>query len=254
MTKRFLTLAYGAVAYLIFFGTFLYLIGFVGNLAPRGIDSPAEGGLGVALLVDLGLVLVFGLQHSIMARPAFKRRWTRFVPEAAERSTYVIASCIALALLMWQWRPLGGSVWELTGTFARTVAWTLFVFGWGLVFVATFLINHFDLFGLRQSWLAFRGRPYSSMRFVQPWLYRRLRHPLYLGFLIAFWAAPVMTVTHLAFAAALTGYMLFAIRLEERDLMAEHAEYGAYRQRVPMLLPRLGRRGDGDLAASGSGA
>lgn len=240
--KKVLTLVYGAIAYLLFFGIFLYFIGFVGNLTPRNIDSPAEGGMLLSIIIDVALIALFAVQHSVMARPGFKRRWTRLVPEAIERSTYVVASSLALGLLMWQWRPLGGIVWQVDHAALRTLLYSVFVFGWVLLFAATFLIDHFDMFGLRQVWLAFRGRPYSKVAFVEPWLYGRLRHPLYLGFIIALWATPVMTVTHLGMAVGLTAYILLGIRLEERDLAVEHLEYPAYRRRVPMLIPRLGGR------------
>jgi protein-S-isoprenylcysteine O-methyltransferase Ste14 len=249
MARRLLVFAYGIVAYLLFFGTFLYLIGFVGNLAPRSVDGPAAGSALLALAIDLGLVALFGLQHSIMARPSFKRRWTRIVPPETERSTFVLATVLALGLLMWQWRPLGGVLWRADHQGLRAVLYGAFAFGWGLVLVATFLINHFDLFGLRQVWLAFQGKPYTPVRFARPWLYRQVRHPLYLGFLIAFWAAPTMTVTHLVLATALTAYILIAIRFEERDLRAVHPEYAVYRKQVPMLVPRPGTR-----RAAGAGA
>jgi protein-S-isoprenylcysteine O-methyltransferase Ste14 len=181
--------------------------------------------------VNLGLVMLFGLQHSIMARPAFKRRWTQIVPREMERSTFVLATVVALGLLMWQWRPLGGVIWQVEDTTARAVLYGAFAFGWGLVLVATFLINHFDLFGLRQVWFALRGKAYAPVRFAKPWLYRQVRHPLYLGFLIAFWCTPVMTVTHLVLAGALTAYILFAIRLEERDLRRIHTRCTGSRYR-----------------------
>jgi protein-S-isoprenylcysteine O-methyltransferase Ste14 len=254
MTRRLLIFTYGTVAYLLFFGTFLYLIGFVGNLTPKAVDSPASGSPLLALIVNLGLVMLFGLQHSIMARPAFKRRWTQIVPREMERSTFVLATVLALGLLMWQWRPLGGVIWRVEDTTARAVLDGAFAFGWGLVLVATFLINHFDLFGLRQVWFALRGKPYAPVRFAKPWLYRQVRHPLYLGFLIAFWCTPVMTVTHLVLAGALTTYILFAIRLEERDLSAAHPEYAVYRKQVPMLIPRLGGAGRDTEELAGSEA
>jgi protein-S-isoprenylcysteine O-methyltransferase Ste14 len=254
MTKRLLIFTYGTVAYLLFFGTFLYLIGFVGNLAPKAVDSPASGSPLVALVVNLGLVMLFGLQHSIMARPAFKRRWTQIVPREMERSTFVLATVLALGLLMWQWRPLGGVIWQVDDAGMRAVLYGAFAFGWGLALLATVLINHFDLFGLRQSWFALRGKPYTPVRFAKPWLYRQVRHPLYLGFLIAFWCTPVMTVTHLVLAGALTAYILFAIRLEERDLSAAHPEYAAYRKQVPMLIPGLGKAGERTEGLAGSEA
>lgn len=254
MTRRLLTFTYGTLAYLLFFGTFLYLIGFVGNLTPKAVDSPASGSALLALAVNIGLVMLFGLQHSIMARPQFKRRWTRIIPREIERSTFVLATVLALGLLMWQWRPLGGVIWQVEDTALKAVLYGVFAFGWGLVLVATFLINHFDLFGLRQVWLALRGTPYTPVRFAKPWLYRQVRHPLYLGFLLAFWATPTMTVTHLVLAGALTAYILMAIRLEERDLSAAHPEYAVYRTRVPMLIPRLGNAGERSETLAGSEA
>jgi protein-S-isoprenylcysteine O-methyltransferase Ste14 len=234
--------AYGAVSYVIFFATFLYAVGFIGNFAvPRTIDGPLEGSFAAALLVDLALLGLFAVQHSLMARPAFKRWLTRAVPAAAERSTYVLASSVALLLLFWQWRPLGGVVWEITSPSGRAVAYGVFALGWATVLVCTFLINHFDLFGLRQSWLALRGRPYTPVRFTMPGPYAVVRHPLYVGWLLAFWGTPTMTVSHLVFAVMTTAYILVAIQLEERDLVAAHPEYVQYRRRVPMLMPRLPR-------------
>jgi methanethiol S-methyltransferase len=254
MTRRLLIFTFGTLAYLLFFGTFLYLIGFVGDLTPKAVDSSASGSALLALVVDIGLVMAFGLQHSVMARPGFKRRWTRIIPREIERSTFVLATVLALGLLMWQWRPLGGVIWQVEDTALKATLYGVFAFGWGLVLVATFLINHFDLFGLRQVWLALRGRPYTPVRFAKPWLYRQVRHPLYLGFLLAFWATPTMTVTHLVLAGTLTTYILMAIRLEERDLSAAHPEYAVYRTRVPMLIPRLGNAGEGSEKLAGSEA
>ena len=237
---RFLILLYGVVSYALFFATFCYAAGFVGNLfVPRSMDSAAIVPLGEALLVNLGLLAAFAVQHSVMARPAFKRWWTQFVPEAAERSTYVLFSSLALIALFCFWQPMGGVVWDLDEPFARGAMHGLFVFGWGLVLVSTFLINHFDLFGLRQVWLHFRGIPYTSLKFGTPGPYRLVRHPLYLGWLFAFWATPTMTVAHLVFALMTTAYILVAIQLEERDLVEALPEYEHYRQRVPMILPRL---------------
>jgi methanethiol S-methyltransferase len=239
---RILTLAYGAVSYLFFFFTFLYAIGFVGNMAvPKSLDSPATDPWQTALAINLGLLSLFAVQHSVMARPAFKRLVSRVIPPALERSTYVLASSLALLLLFWQWRPLGGVVWDVQNEIGRLVLYGGFAFGWGLVLLSTFVINHFDLFGLRQTWRAFRGEPQAGLRFATPVLYRIVRHPLYLGWLFAFWSTPTMTVTHLLFAAVTTAYILIAIQLEERDLMAAHPEYAGYRQLVPMLVPGLPR-------------
>lgn len=241
--KRVLFFVYGCVAYLVFLGTFLYAIAFVGGFGvPRQLDGDVNDPLGVALALDAALLGIFALQHSVMARRGFKQWWTQYVPWTIERSTYVLCASLALLLMFWQWRPLGGVIWSIDNTAARVAIWTLFAAGWCLVLVVTFLINHFDLFGLRQVWLPLIGKPYTKVRLVTPGPYRYVRHPLYVGFLLAFWSAPVMTWAHLVFAVATTGYILVAIQLEERDLVAEHgASYEAYRRRVPMLLP-LGRR------------
>ena len=246
MTKRILYFAYGVSCYAVFFATFLYALAFVGN-CPKipSLDGPRTGSLGLGIAVDAALLGLFALQHSLMARPWFKQKWTRVVPPVLERSTYVLFSSLALILLFWQWRPLGGVVWSVEDPLARGVIWALFGFGWGLVLVATFLINHFDLFGLRQVWLFLRGVPYTRLRFGTPGPYRMVRHPLYVGWLFAFWMAPTMTLAHLLFAIATTGYILIAIRLEEHDLVNEFgASYEAYRRRVPMLIPALGRRAE----------
>jgi len=238
MYKRALVFAYGLGSYALFLATFLYAIGFVGNaFVGHTLDGPASGNLALDLAIDLGLLLAFALQHSVMARPAFKRWWTRYVPEPAERSTYVLASSLALIALFAFWRPLGGEVWNLDGV-AGLVMLGLCAFGWGLVLFSTFLINHFDLFGLRQVWLHLTDVPYRPIGFRTPGPYKLIRHPLYLGWLFAFWATPVMTVTHLVFALATTGYILVAIRFEERDLVAHLGDaYRRYRERVPMLIP-----------------
>jgi methanethiol S-methyltransferase len=234
---------YGVVAYACFFATFLYAVGFVGNfVVPSTIDGTATGSVAGAVLVDVLLLTAFALQHSVMARPAFKRWWTQLVPEPAERSTYVLASSLALLLLFWQWRPIGGVVWQVEQPVGQALLYAIFASGWLTVLVTTFLINHFDLFGLRQVWLHLRGVPYRPLGFVTPGPYRHVRHPLYVGWLLAFWATPTMTATHLLFAVATTAYILIAIRLEERDLLAAHgATYVAYRERVPMLIPRPAR-------------
>jgi methanethiol S-methyltransferase len=248
--RRFAIFLYGTASYLAFLAVFLYAIGFVGNFAvPKSLDSPAEGPWQTALAVDLGLLSLFAIQHSVMARPAFKRMITRLIPAAAERSTYVLASSLALGLLFWKWAPLGGVVWDVPSAAGRIALYAGCAFGWGLVLVTTFVINHFDLFGLRQVWREMRGQPQAKLHFVKPVLYRIVRHPLYVGWLCAFWCTPAMTVTHLLFAAVTTAYILVAIRFEEADLMREHPEYAVYRQEVPMLLPGRPRSDEGSSAA-----
>ena len=235
--KRMMIFLYGAVSYVLFLAVFLYAIGFVGNFGvPKTLDSAVEGDWWQALFVDLGLLSVFAVQPSVMARPWFKKMVTRVIPQAAELSTYVLASSVALGLLFWQWRLLGGSVWELHGAGAVAM-YVSYAFGWGLVLLATVVINHFDLFGLRQVWRNLQGLEQAGLRFTTPWLYRVVRHPLYVGWIAVFWSTPVMTVTHLLFAAMTTAYILVAIQFEERDLMAAHPEYRAYRRQVPMIVP-----------------
>jgi protein-S-isoprenylcysteine O-methyltransferase Ste14 len=237
---RIAPLVYGVVSYLIFLGTFLYAVGFVGELlVPKTIDSGEPARMAESLLVDVLLLGLFAVPHSVMARRRFKDWWTRFVPPPAERSTYVLVSSLLLALLFWQWRPLPAVVWEVTPPAARVVLHAVFWAGWGVVLWSTFLIDHFDLFGLRQVYLHARGKPYKPVGFRAAALYRFVRHPIMLGFLIAFWATPRMTAGHLLFAAATTAYILVALWLEERDLVAQHGEaYREYRRQVGMLLPR----------------
>jgi protein-S-isoprenylcysteine O-methyltransferase Ste14 len=245
MLKRILFFAYGSLSYLIFLGTFLYAVGFIGNFGvPRTLDGPATVPLAVGFAIDAGLLALFAVQHSVMARKWFKDWWTRLVPKPLERSTYVLFSSLALILLFWQWQPLGGVVWSVDDPVGRLVLRLLFAFGWGLVLVSTFLINHFDLFGLRQVWLYLLGRPYTALRFATPGPYRLMRHPLYVGWFFAFWMTPTMTLAHLLFSVATTAYILLAIQFEERDLVREHGEtYESYRRAVPMLIPFARRRG-----------
>jgi len=239
MSKRILFFAYGAICYAIFFGTFLYAIGFIGNFGvPRTLDGLPISSSQTAALIDLGLLGLFAIQHSVMARKWFKDAWTRIVPTPVERSTYVLFSSLALILMFWQWRPIGGVIWSVEDPTLKLVFRVLFAFGFGLVLVSTFLINHFDLFGLRQVWLYLLGRPYTTLRFGTPGPYRLVRHPLYVGWFFAFWMTPTMTVAHLLFAIATTAYILLAIQFEERDLQREHGQlYDQYRRSVPMLIP-----------------
>ena len=243
MFSRITAFLYGVACYLLFLATFLFAIGFIGNAwVPKSIDSSPRAPFGYALLIDVVLLGLFAIQHSVMARQWFKKMWTHIVPAVVERSTYVLFSSVALGLLFWKWEPMGGVIWTAHGGIARAVLYGLYVLGWGIVLYATFLINHFDLFGLRQVWLHLRGVEYTPLKFRTPVLYRYVRHPLYVGWLMVFWSAPVMTVAHLVFAVATTAYILIAIRFEERDLMKLHEEYSEYRRRVPMMVP-VGSRG-----------
>lgn len=236
--KRVFSLAYGFVAYGIFLPTLVYAVCFIGNIAvPKTIDSGLQSPLLVAAAINTVLLGLFAAQHSIMARQGFKRMWTQVIPKHLERPTYVLAASLVLALLLWQWRPIPQVVWELHGS-ATTLLTVTFWLGWALLLSSTFLINHFELFGVQQVWGYFRGKQYGSARFRTPVLYRIVRHPLYLGFIIAFWSAPRMSLGHLIFSIATTAYILVGIHLEERDLVAEHGEaYRSYREQVPMLVP-----------------
>jgi protein-S-isoprenylcysteine O-methyltransferase Ste14 len=249
--SRILVPLYGAVSYVVFLASFLYAIAWLGNfLVPKTIDSGSAAPLGEALLVNLGLLTAFALQHSVMARPGFKRWWTRIVAPPVERATFVLFASLLLFAICLGWRPLPQVVWQFEGAGAIAM-WALFAAGWLVVLTATFMINHFELFGLRQVWLHARGQAYTAPHYVERFFYRFVRHPIMLGFLIAFWSGPTMTVGHLVFAVTTTLYILVALQLEERDLVAEHgASYRSYRERVPMLVPGLGKRGgDGDRRA-----
>jgi methanethiol S-methyltransferase len=242
MLKRLLFFGYGLTCYVVFLGTFLYAIAFVGGfVVGRCLDGPLESSLAGAIAIDCALLAVFALQHSIMARGWFKERWTQIIPWTIERSTYVLCASLALILMFWQWRPIGIQVWSIENTTARMVLWALFAAGWTIVLLMTFFINHFDLFGLRQVWLPLMGKPYTKIEFRTPLPYRMVRHPLYFGFLLAFWMTPNMTIAHLLFAFATTAYVVLAIQFEERDLLREHGPaYEQYRRSTPMLVP-LGR-------------
>lgn len=243
--SRILILLFGLAAYLIFFATFLYLIAFVGDLpgVPRTIDRGPEAGLAAAIVIDLALIALFGLQHSVMARPGFKAGWTRVVPQPVERSVYVLFASLALILLFALWRPIPMLVWNIDNPVGAAIMWTLFAAGFAIVLVSTFLLSHFELFGLKQVYLNLRGQVPANPVLSQPLFYKLVRHPLYTGFFIAFWATPQMTVGHLLFACAMSTYMLIAIPLEERDLVAHFGpEYEDYRRRVGKLTPRLRRR------------
>ncbi len=237
--KRVFYLLYGTLAYLAFMGTIFYAIGFVGNiLVTKTIDGVPKISLWKAILVNGSLLLIFGLQHSIMTRPAFKKWCTRIIPASLERSTYVLMASLCLMFMMWQWQPMGGIIWKVENEVAQSLMMILYLSGWMIVFVSTFLINHFDLFGIRQVWLHFKGREYESLPFRLPLFYRIVRHPLYFGFLVAFWSASTMTMAHLLFALLCTVYILIAIQFEERDLVKHFGErYLDYKKWVPMLIP-----------------
>jgi methanethiol S-methyltransferase len=248
--SRIATLIYGVVCYAVFLAVFVYAIGFVGGfVTPTTLDGAPTRPLIEALAIDLGLLAAFAVQHSGMARPAFKRWWTRMVPEPVERSTYVLASSLAMVALFVLWQPIGGVVWEAPEGPARIAVIGTYLFGWALLLYTTFLIDHFDLFGLKQVWRRLVGHDYVAPQFHTPSLYKLVRHPLYIGWLVIFWAAPVMTIAHLVFAIITTAYILIAIQLEERDLVDAFGEqYVAYRRRTPMLVPRLGQKGPASVA------
>jgi protein-S-isoprenylcysteine O-methyltransferase Ste14 len=232
---------YGVAVYAFFFATFTYAIGFAGNLlVPRSLDGVQTMGTIEAVLINLGLLSIFAVQHSLMARKSFKKWWTRIVPQAVERSTYVLFASVALAGLCWHWQPIEGTVWQLEHPAAVLTVWVVFWAGWGVLLLATFLINHFELFGLRQVWSRMTGKPIPTTAFRTPGLYKHVRHPIYLGFVMGFWATPHMTFGHLLFAGAATAYILVGIWFEERDLIATFGNrYVEYRKQVGMLLPKF---------------
>lgn len=242
--KKIFSLVYGWLCYTVALIALLYAIGFAGNLiVPKTIDSAPQTSLLNAVLIDASLLLLFALQHSVMARPAFKRRWTKIIPEHLERSTYVLLAGLCLMLMMWLWQPIGGVVWLVKNETIKTVLLIIYLMGWAIVFISSFLINHFDLFGLRQTWLYFRGKPYTQLLFRVPFFYKFVRHPLYLGLLIAFWSTPVMTIAHLLFAVLTTIYTLTAIQLEEKDLTNHFGEqYKNYKRAKPMIIPFIKRK------------
>ena len=240
--KRWLFFAYGTGCHLLFLGVFAYMAGFVGNfLVPKSIDSTPAGSAIESATIDVLLLLLFAVQHSVMARPAFKRVWTRIVPNPIERSTYMLAANLVTILLMWQWRSIDAIVWDIQQPALRGAVWGLFVTGWLLVPFVTLLLDHFDLCGTRQVWLHLRGREYEALPFRVPSLYKRVRHPLYIGWTIAFWATPTMTAGHLLFATVMTAYMAIAVVFEERDLVNHFGQqYEDYRRQVPMFVPSIG--------------
>jgi len=261
--KRLSILLFGVVVYAVFFATFLYLIAFVGNLqaavpaiaswVPRSVDhGGAATPVGLAVAIDFALILAFGLQHSVMARTGFKAWLHRRLPASVERSVYVLLASLMLMLLFWQWRPIPALLWSASGAAGMAIGWAVFAAGFGLVLLSTFLIDHFDLFGLKQVWRQFVDKPAAAHAFVTPWVYKLVRHPLYLGFILAFWSGPTMSVGHLLFAGVMTAYILVAIQLEERDLVKQlGSRYAVYREQVPMLVPGLGGRAAGKAPTAG---
>lgn len=240
----FIAVIYGLLCYVIFQASFLYAIGFVENfIVPKTIDSPPGAALPEALVVNLALLGLFAVQHSVMARAGFKAAWTRFVPRSVERSTYVLISSLLLALICWKWQAIPAVVWDVSSPALKMLLLALSALGWLILLISTFLINHFDLFGLRQVFLRARGIAYTPVQYSERAFYKHVRHPLYLGFLIAFWATPHMSLGHLVFSIATTGYIFVGIFFEERDLMRYHgAQYAAYRARVPMVFPTGSKR------------
>lgn len=237
--KKTFFLVYSIIAYLLSVGTLLYLLGFVSALmVPKNIDSIPQSSLGFALLVNIGLITLFGLQHSIMARPSFKRWWTQFIPEPIERSTYILLTSFCLIILFWQWQPIGGIIWQVESETIQLILKSLCVLGFGIALASTFLINHFDLFGLQQVWFYVTQKQYEPSTFKTPFFYKYVRHPLYFGLIIMFWSTSTMTLTHLFFALMMTGYIMTGIQFEENDLIKIFgAKYEEYKRSVPMLLP-----------------
>ena len=249
--KRIMFFLYGIICYVSFLVTFTYAIGFISNiLVPTSLDAAPQVPFMEALLINSGLLTLFALQHSIMARKGFKKWWTRYVPEPIERSTYVLLSNLCLVAMFVYWQPMGGTIWAIENASAQMFIHGLATFGWIVVFISTFLISHFDLFGLRQVWFYLRGEAYQPLAFNVPYFYKYVRHPLYFGFLTAFWATPMMTVAHFIFALACTGYILVAIQLEERDLTQHFGDhYTEYKKQVPMLVPKIKASGSSEAAA-----
>ena len=249
--KRSIIFAYGVLSYAFFFVVFLYSIGFIGNLwVPKSIDSAPVLPLAESLAINLALLTLFSVQHSGMARPAFKKWLTRYIPESAERSTYILLSTVCLAVLMWFWAPLGGVIWDFSSIPAAYWALTgLYIGSWGFLLYSTFLIDHFDLFGLRQVFYALRDKDRPDLQFMTKSLYRFVRHPIYVGWFGIVWFTPTMTVTHLVFATACSAYMLIGIQLEENDLVAAHPEYEEYKRKVPALVPSARRHLKPDTTA-----
>ena len=243
---KLLALIFGVVSYAIFFGSFLYWIGFVSNMiVPKGIDSGVEAATATALIINLALLALFGVQHTVMARPGFKEGWTRVVPKSIERSTYVLLSSAILILLYWQWRPMTGVIWEVEAAWAQSLLWAVLFGGILIVLLSTFIIDHFDLFGLRQVWLNLREKAYSHPGFKVTFFYKFVRHPLYVGWIMSMWGTPRMTVGHLLFAAGLTTYIFIAIYYEEKDLVKFLGDdYIQYKEKVPMIIPTIGKGHD----------